>query len=122
MVEVDGAYWVFYSGNWFNQPRYAIGAARCAGPAGPCPDQSTGPPARLQPQGPGPGEASVFADGDGDLAALQPVAVLAAQARLPAAPGVHHPARFRPVRSLPGQRGPPARPAVGRPLALPLWA
>jgi Glycosyl hydrolases family 43 len=36
MVEVDGAHWLFYSGNWFNQAAYAIGLAKCDGPVGPC--------------------------------------------------------------------------------------
>ena len=43
MVEVGGAFWVFYSGNWYNQPDYAVGAARCAGPAGPCADTAPAP-------------------------------------------------------------------------------
>ena len=62
MVEVDGAYWLFYSGNWFNQPAYAIGVARCAGPAGPCADTSPFPFLASNQQGEGPGEASVFSD------------------------------------------------------------
>jgi len=65
MVEVDGAYWVFYSGNWFNQPAYAIGAARCAGPSGPCADTSTLPLLGSNAQGLGPGEESVFEDASG---------------------------------------------------------
>ncbi len=62
MVEVDGAYWVVYSGNWFNEPAYAIGAARCAGPAGPCADTGDTPLLASDFQGLGPGEASVFRD------------------------------------------------------------
>jgi beta-xylosidase len=65
MVEVDGAYWVFYSANWFNQPEYAVGAARCEGPAGPCRDISPGPLLASNLQGQGPGEASVFHDAAG---------------------------------------------------------
>ena len=65
MVEVGRAYWVFYSGNWFNQPAYAMGAARCAGPAGPCADTSTLPLLGSNLQGLGPGEGSVFEDGSG---------------------------------------------------------
>ena len=65
MVEVDGRYWVFYSGNWFNQPAYAIGAAACRGPQGPCADSSDVPLLASNAQGPGPGEASVFADRNG---------------------------------------------------------
>jgi beta-xylosidase len=65
MVEVGGTYWVVYSGNWFNQPAYAIGAARCAGPAGPCHDTSPEPLLASNFQGQGPGEASVFHDAAG---------------------------------------------------------
>jgi beta-xylosidase len=65
MVEVGGAYWLFYSGNWFNQAAYAIGAARCAGPAGPCKDRSPLPLLASNFQGWGPGEESVFEDAEG---------------------------------------------------------
>ena len=65
MVEVDGHYWVFYSGNWFNQPAYAIGAAPCRGPQGPCADTSVLPLMGSNAQGAGPGEESVFADRSG---------------------------------------------------------
>jgi hypothetical protein len=65
MVEVNGNYWVFYSGNWFDQPAYAIGAARCVGPQGPCLDVSPLPLLGSNGQGQGPGEASVFADSSG---------------------------------------------------------
>jgi len=65
LVEVAGAYWLFYSGNWFNQDAYAVGAARCAGPSGPCADTSALPFLASNAQGAGPGEASVFADPDG---------------------------------------------------------
>ena len=65
MLEVDGTYWVFYSGSWFNRPAYAIGAAKCAGPAGPCADTTDAPLLGTNLQGSGPGEASVFADSAG---------------------------------------------------------
>ncbi|MGD0881414.1 MAG: glycoside hydrolase family 43 protein [Acidimicrobiales bacterium] len=65
MIEVDGAYWVVYSGNWFNTPAYAIGAARCAGPSGPCADTGDTPLLASDLQGLGPGEASVFSDRSG---------------------------------------------------------
>ncbi len=65
MVEVDGTYWVVYSANWYNQPDYAIGAARCAGPAGPCADTAPGPLLASNAQGQGPGEASLFRDASG---------------------------------------------------------
>ncbi len=64
MVDVAGIYWLFFSANWFNQPDYAIGVARCAGPTGPCAD---GPDPLLtsNDQGQGPGEPAVFSDGQG---------------------------------------------------------
>jgi hypothetical protein len=60
MIAADGADWLLYSGNWFNQPAYAIGAARCTGPAGPCADTSARPLLGTDAQGAGPGEASFF--------------------------------------------------------------
>ena len=66
MIEVNGVYWVFYSANWFNQPAYGIGAARCTGPAGPCADDTNVPLLATNAQGEGPGEASVFAE-NGDV-------------------------------------------------------
>jgi hypothetical protein len=65
LLQAAGAYWVFYSGNWFNQPAYAMGAARCAGPAGPCADVSPLPLLGSNFQGLGPGEGSVFEDATG---------------------------------------------------------
>jgi len=62
LFSVDGGYWLFYSGGWFNQTGYAIGAARCAGPLGPCADTATGPLLTTNFQGAGPGEPSVFTD------------------------------------------------------------
>jgi hypothetical protein len=60
MAKVAGTYWLFYSGNWFNSANYAIGAARCTGPAGPCTEISTTPLVASNTQGPGPGEESVY--------------------------------------------------------------
>ncbi|MGP0030386.1 MAG: glycoside hydrolase family 43 protein [Acidimicrobiales bacterium] len=65
LVEVHGAYDLFYSGSWFNQNGYAIGVARCAGPLGPCADTSATPLLASNAQGDGPGEESVFADAKG---------------------------------------------------------
>jgi hypothetical protein len=65
LVLVRGSYYLFYSGNWFNNPGYAIGVATCAGPAGPCADTSTVPLLASNAQGSGPGEESVFTDADG---------------------------------------------------------
>jgi hypothetical protein len=54
LVLVRGSYFLFYSGGWFNQPGYSIGAARCAGPLGPCSDHSSTPLLGSNSQGQGP--------------------------------------------------------------------
>lgn len=43
MLEHDGSYYLFYSGNAYDKAAYAVGYARCEGPLGPCKDASTGP-------------------------------------------------------------------------------
>ena len=109
MVEVDGDYWVFYSGNWFNQPTYAIGAARCAGPPGPCADIVSLPLLGSNDQGQGPGEASVFADSSGVWMLYSPWRSLAPHPDfLPT--GVHHPDRVHPHLGLSGRRRAAAQP------------
>jgi beta-xylosidase len=75
MVLIDGEHWLFYSGNWFNQPAYGLGVARCEGPAGPCTKPLDGPWLASNAQGTGPGEGSLFVDLDGALwIAYAPVA------------------------------------------------
>jgi beta-xylosidase len=75
MVLLEGEYWMFYSGNWFNQPAYALGVARCEGPAGPCTKPLDGPWLDSNDQGAGPGEGSVFTDLEGRVwIAYAPVA------------------------------------------------
>jgi hypothetical protein len=58
----DGRLWLFYSGNWFNQPVYALGVAECDTPAGPCRKPSDRPWLSSNGQGAGPGEGSLFVD------------------------------------------------------------
>ena len=65
MVLVNGTYYLFYSGGWFNQASYAIGVARCAGALGPCQDTSDTPLLGSTLQGWGPGEESVFTNDAG---------------------------------------------------------
>jgi len=61
MVTVGGQTWLFYSaGGGFWAANYAIGAARCAGPLGPCADVGNAPLLASNAQGQGPGESSVF--------------------------------------------------------------
>ena len=67
MTTLEDQYWLFYSGNWFNQPAYAIGAARCEGPAGPCTKPFDAPLISSNAQGEGPGEASFVEDPTGRL-------------------------------------------------------
>ena len=65
LVLVRGTYYLFYSGGWFNQPGYAVGVARCAGPLGPCTDVSPSPLLASNAQGEGPGEESIFTNSAG---------------------------------------------------------
>ena len=65
LVLVHGTYYLFYSGGWFNQPGYSIGAARCAGPLGPVRRFVVARRSWLELQGQGPGEESVFANAPG---------------------------------------------------------
>jgi beta-xylosidase len=65
MVLWNDHYWLFYSGNWYNQPYYAIGVAECAGPVGPCSKPSPKPFLASNVQGQGPGESSLFSDDNG---------------------------------------------------------
>ena len=64
LVHSDG-WWLFYSGGWFNQPYYAVGVARCAGPAGPCTDLGRNPILSSNLQGQGPGEESLVRTSNG---------------------------------------------------------
>jgi beta-xylosidase len=119
MVEVNGAYWVFYSANWYNSPNYAVGAARCASPAGPCADLGTTPLLASNFQGEGPGEASVFRDPAGIWLLYSPRRSLAPQPDVPARPV--YIARIGFTRSGPYlARGP--LPGATDLLAIPLWS
>jgi beta-xylosidase len=58
--------WLFYSGGkGFFSPDYGMGAARCAGPLGPCEDARPGPLIASNAQGAGPGEETYFVAPDG---------------------------------------------------------
>ena len=63
MVFAAGRYWLFFSGNWFNQPTYAVGVVACSGPTGPCAPVTPGPWFASNAEGSGPGEESLFYDG-----------------------------------------------------------
>jgi beta-xylosidase len=81
MWRANGHYWLFYSGNWYNQPKYALGVAQCRGPAGPCVKPALSRPfLGSNAQGEGPGEASLFADRHGLWIVYGPWAVRYTQA------------------------------------------
>lgn len=86
LLLVHGAYWLFYSANWFNGPHYAVGVARCLGPAGPCADVTPGPLLATNDQGAGPGEASVFRDRAGLWLLYSPRRSLAPKPDIPPRP------------------------------------
>ncbi len=84
MVAVDGGYDLFYSANNWDTSRYAVGVAHCTGVLGPCTKPLSGPLYASQSNLEGPGGASVFTDGQGNLQ-------MAFQAWLPGAVGYPHP-------------------------------
>lgn len=68
MLQHDGRYDLFYSGNDYASARYAIGFARCQTPLGPCQKPLDHPVLASDPTAPtpliGPGGASLFQVGD----------------------------------------------------------
>jgi hypothetical protein len=60
MVEQDGTYYIFYSGNAYYSLRYAIGYATCASPLGPCSDSPNNPILVSAGGMSGPGGPSLF--------------------------------------------------------------
>ena len=67
LVAAGGRLWLFYSGNHWNTAGYAVGAARCAGPAGPCTKESADPAFASHDAIAGPGTADFFTTSTGDL-------------------------------------------------------
>jgi beta-xylosidase len=67
MVEVDDAYYLFYSGNWWESHEYAVGYAVCETITGPCEKPLTEPLFTFGNGAMGPGGQSFFTDTDGDL-------------------------------------------------------
>jgi beta-xylosidase len=61
---------LFYSGNRWDSPAYAVGAARCATPAGPCTRTGPGPLLVSGGLGAGPGSLEVFRELGGAPAAV----------------------------------------------------
>ena len=62
MARVDGTYWLAYSANWWNQPAYGVGLARCTSPTGPCEKPFDGPVLASTDGAQGPGGAEFFVD------------------------------------------------------------
>ncbi len=65
LVEANGHYFLFFSGNDWNSADYAIGVAVCTGPLGPCLDGAPQPLLANGPGAEGPGGESVFQDTSG---------------------------------------------------------
>ncbi len=65
LVFSAGRYFLFYSGNDWNNADYAIGVATCRDPAGPCTDLTSQPILSSGPGMAGPGGESVFFDASG---------------------------------------------------------
>ena len=60
LVVNGGRYFLFYSGNVWKGTDYAVGAATCTGPLGPCVDSSSAPVLTSDAGMEGPGGESVF--------------------------------------------------------------
>lgn len=67
MARIGDEYWLLYSGNWWNQGAYGIGAARCTSPRGPCEKPFDGPVLTSRAGAFGPGGAEFFRDRSGRL-------------------------------------------------------
>lgn len=67
MVRHGGRLYLFYSANEYRSDRYAIGYARCAGPAGPCTKAADNPLLASTGDRLGPGGPAAFVDLDGRL-------------------------------------------------------
>jgi beta-xylosidase len=65
MVAVNGRYLLLYSGNEWSTASYAVGAATCTGPLGPCGAASPNPILSTDSGVAGPGGESVFPDTSG---------------------------------------------------------
>jgi beta-xylosidase len=67
MVEHEGSYYLFYSGNWWASHQYAVGYAVCESATGPCEKPLDGPIFEFNQGVFGPGGQALFEDEDGDL-------------------------------------------------------
>jgi beta-xylosidase len=62
MVKRAGAYYLFYSGNYFGNKNYAVGYLKCESPRGPCRDSGDNPILWSHAKSPlvGPGHQAIF--------------------------------------------------------------
>ncbi|RPJ37258.1 MAG: glycoside hydrolase, partial [Chloroflexi bacterium] len=67
MVEHEGKYYLFYSGNWWESHQYAVGYALCETAAGPCVKPENEPIFQFTPEAMGPGGEAFFRDKEGNL-------------------------------------------------------
>ena len=67
MVGYEGRYYLFYSGNNWSTPSYAVGYAVCDTPLGPCTKPMGGPWLASTSKAEGPGGEEVFVDDQGQL-------------------------------------------------------
>jgi hypothetical protein len=67
MVDLDGQYELFFSGNDWTTASYGVGVAACVGPLGPCPVSAAPPILASQPSFSGPGGETVFTDAQGTM-------------------------------------------------------
>jgi Glycosyl hydrolases family 43 len=64
LVQMNGRYYLFYSGNNWNSADYAVGVALCSGPLGPCTTLGS-PILQTNSSMSGPGGATIFTDTSG---------------------------------------------------------
>lgn len=67
MVEHEGVYYLFYSGNWWESHAYAVGYAVCETVTGPCEKPQKEPLFTFIPEAMGPGGQEFFRDPAGNL-------------------------------------------------------
>jgi beta-xylosidase len=65
MVKRGGAYYLFYSGNFFGNRNYSVGYLKCESPRGPCRDYGDNPILWSHPKSPllGPGHQAILEEG-----------------------------------------------------------
>ena len=67
LLEQEGTYYLFFSGNAYNTDAYAVGYATCETPLGPCEDAPENPILATECDAGGPGHQTFITDDDGEL-------------------------------------------------------